>query len=89
MGTIGARKAMEILKNARQVIAMEMLAACQAVDLRGDNGLGKKTKRAYNKIREYIPFLKDDEIMYHSLHTVDDLFASDELYEYIFEEELK
>jgi histidine ammonia-lyase len=34
MGTIAARKAAEILENTRQVIAMELLTACQAVDLR-------------------------------------------------------
>lgn len=86
MGTIGARKAAEILLNTRKVIAMELLAGCQAMDLRGDNGLGNLTKRAYNKIREYIPFIEDDVIMYHAIHTVDDLLASDELYEHIFKE---
>jgi len=86
MGTIGARKATEIMKNARKVVAMEIFAGCQAIDLRGDNGLGKYTKRAYNKVREYIPFLIDDEIMYHSIHTMDDLLTSDELYDYIFKE---
>jgi len=34
MGTIAARKAAEILENVRQVIAMELLTAAQAVDLR-------------------------------------------------------
>jgi histidine ammonia-lyase len=34
MGTIAARKAAEILENTRQVIAMELLTAAQAVDLR-------------------------------------------------------
>ena len=87
MGTIGARKATEILKNTRQVIAMEIMAACQAIDLRGDNGLGIKTKRAYNKVREYVPFIENDEIMYHSIHTVKDLIESDELYDYIFKED--
>ncbi len=85
MGTIGARKAKEILRNARQVIAMELLAGCQAMDLRGDNGLGEKTKLAYTKIREYAQFIENDEIMYHSIHTVNDLIESDELYDYIFE----
>lgn len=89
MGTIGARKAYEILKNTRQVIAMELLAGCQAMDLRGDNGLGKLTKKAYTKIREYVQFVDNDQIMYPSIHTVNDLFASDELYDYIFEEETK
>lgn len=85
MGTIGARKAKEILKNTKQVIAMELLAGCQAMDLRGDNGLGELTKKAYTKIREYVAFIDEDQIMYPSIHTVNDLIESDELYEYIFE----
>ena len=87
MGTIASRKATEILINSSQVIAMEMFTACQAIDLRGNLELGKITKRAYNKIREYIPFIKTDEIMYHHLHTVNDLIESDELFDYIFKGE--
>jgi histidine ammonia-lyase len=34
MGTIGARKAREILKNLRLVLAIELLCACQGLDLR-------------------------------------------------------
>ncbi len=52
MGTIAARKAMEILDNARKVVSMEILAACQGIDLRGNRGLGKGTQIAYNVIRE-------------------------------------
>ena len=33
MGTIAARKARTILENAQRVLAIELLAACQAVDL--------------------------------------------------------
>ncbi len=35
MGTIAARKAKSILENTRKVLAMELLAACQGIDLRG------------------------------------------------------
>ncbi|MCK5388181.1 MAG: histidine ammonia-lyase [Candidatus Izimaplasma sp.] len=87
MGTIAARKAMSILKNTTQVIAMEIFTACQAIDLRGNQSLGKMTQRAYNKIREYIPFIKSDEIMYHHIHTANDLIESDELFTYIFKED--
>ena len=66
---------------------MEIMAACQAIDIRGDNGLGVKTKRAYNKVREYVSFIENDEIMYHSIHTMNDLLESDELYDYIFKED--
>lgn len=34
MGTIAARKAGEILNNARKVVSMEILSACQGIDLR-------------------------------------------------------
>ncbi len=87
MGTIGARKAGSILENARKVIAMEIFTACQAIDLNGNLKLGNKTIKAYNKIREYIPFINDDEIMYHHIHTCEDLVVSDELYDYIFKED--
>ncbi len=86
MGTIGARKAYSILDTARKVVAMEIFTACQAIDLRGNLHLGKKTLKAYNKVREYIPFITDDEIMYHHIHKMDDLMSSDELYNYIFKE---
>lgn len=87
MGTIGARKATSILDNSRKVIAMEIFTACQAIDLRGERKLGNKTQKAYNKVREYIPFIKNDEIMYKHIHIVDDLLRSEELFEAIFEEE--
>jgi len=88
MGTIAARKAGSILENTTQVIAMEIFTACQAIDLRGNQGLGKKTEKAYNKIREYIPFIKTDEIMYHHIHTANDLLKNNELFNYIFKEEI-
>jgi len=87
MGTIAARKALDILKNTRQVVAMEILTACQAIDLRGNAGLGKMTKKAYDKVREYVPFIKRDEIMYHHIHLVNSLLESGELFDHIFEEE--
>ncbi len=87
MGTIGARKANTILENARKVVAMEMFVACQAIDLNKNLHLGNKTMKAYNKIREYIPFITDDEIMYPHIHTMEDLISSDELYESIYLED--
>jgi histidine ammonia-lyase len=84
MGTIGARKATTILENTRKVIAMELFTAAQAIDLQEEKKLGKYTKKAYDKIREYVPFIEKDEIMYTHIHTMEDLIASDELFEAIF-----
>jgi len=86
MGTIAARKAMEILDNARKVVSMEILAACQGIDLRGNRGLGKGTQIAYNVIREKIPTLKEDKIMYKDLNTCEDIVKSNIIVNKIEEE---
>lgn len=76
MGTIAARKAREILDNSRRVLAMEILGACQAIDLRGNNGLGKGTKIAYKIIRESISALEEDRVMYPDLDKCNDIVKS-------------
>lgn len=62
MGTIAARKAGEILKNARRIVATEILAACQALDLKPENHeLGKGTKIAYDLFRQEVKLIEDDK----------------------------
>jgi len=64
MGTIAARKAGEILKNARKVIAMELMAACQGVDLKhAKDKLGVGTQIAYEEIRKMVTYYDKDRVM--------------------------
>ncbi|MBS4761296.1 histidine ammonia-lyase [Carnobacteriaceae bacterium zg-ZUI252] len=61
MGTTAARKAGEIVKNSRRIVATEILAACQALDLKGETtGLGKGTQAAYDLVRKSIQFIELD-----------------------------
>ncbi len=76
MGTIAARKSREILKNTRMVLGMEILAACQGIDLRGNKGLGLGTDIAYNIIREQIPKLIEDRVMYKDINICEDIIKS-------------
>lgn len=76
MGTIAIRKAMQILENANSVLAMECLAACQALDLRGIKGLGKGTEIAYNIIREKVDTIENDVIMYEEINKCRDILSS-------------
>jgi len=76
MGTIAARKAMEILKNARKVIAMELMAACQAIDLRGKDKLGKGTEVAYKTLRREVRELNEDRIMYLDINKSEDIIRT-------------
>ena len=62
MGTTAARKAAEILKNSRRIVATEIMAACQALDLKPENHeLGKGTKPAYDMIRSKVAFIEFDK----------------------------
>lgn len=51
MGTIAARKAREVVENARRVAAIEFMVAAQAVELRGTKILGIGTQAALEAVR--------------------------------------
>ncbi len=82
MGTIAARQAAEIIDNVASILAIELIAAAQAVDFRferQDCCLGRGTDAAYRVIREHVPFLEKDTIMYPYIEAVRTLITSGEL----------
>ncbi len=82
MGTIAARKARGILDNSITVVAMELLAACQAIDLRQDSKdkqLGRGTREAYKLVRAKVKELGEDRIMYPDINTVKELVSGGKL----------
>ena len=85
MGTIASRHARDILDNARKVLAMEILASAQAIDLRGKKKLGKGTEEAYKVIRERTPFVDKDRIMYKDINICEDLIKDNLLVEVVEE----
>lgn len=87
MGTIAARKAGEILKNARNVIAMELLAACQGVDLReSQDKLGKGTKKVYEEIRKVVSYYDKDRVMHIDINAMEELIKSNKIVEAVEKE---
>lgn len=79
MGTIAARKAKSIMENVRRVLAMEMICACQGIDLRGNKGLGKGTAPVYQTIRKLIPMLKEDRPLYEDINRCENLITRGEI----------
>ncbi|MDA8410369.1 MAG: histidine ammonia-lyase [Treponema sp.] len=82
MGTIAARKARSILGNLRSVVAIELLAACQAVELRAElmdidiaESLSPATKAAWRSVRSAVPGLGPDRVMYQDIQAVEDIVA--------------
>ena len=69
MGTIAARKAGEILENLRRVIGMELMCACQAIDLQnGGDKLGVGTRAAYEAVRRVCDRLEEDRPLYEDIN---------------------
>jgi len=79
MGTIAARKARDIFENARRVVAMELMCACQAIDLRGDKGMGKGTKVAYDTLRKLVPTLIEDRPLYEDINKCESILIDESL----------
>ncbi len=100
MGTIGARKSLEILKNVRRVLAMELMCAAQAVDLRREMiaedpeykddqryKLGRITQKAYSLIRTVVCRLTEDKELHEDINRCEALIISGKLNEIIQAEE--
>ena len=79
MGTIAARKAKEIMENTRKILSMEILAAVQAIDLKGKRSLGIGTNAAYKLVRNYIDFIDNDRIMYKEINICEELVKENKL----------
>lgn len=79
MGTIAARKARDIMENTRRVLAMEIMCACQAIDLRGNKGLGDGTAPVYKEVRKLVPMLKEDRPLYEDINKCESLIINNKL----------
>lgn len=62
MGTIGSRHAYQIIQNARNVLAIELLCALQAVEFRGVENMASATRAVFEKAREVAPSIIKDRI---------------------------
>ena len=82
MGTIAARQAREVTGNVETILALELMAAAQAIDFRRQKKalkLGKGTAPAYQAIRELVPFIEKDTVMYPYIEAVRQLVGSSAL----------
>lgn len=78
MASLAARRVAEMTSLGERIVAIELLVAAQAIDLRG-NRLGDGTRRAYELVRERVPFKREDEPIPASLEPLRDLVRSGSL----------
>jgi histidine ammonia-lyase len=80
MGCAAACKVWRILDNLERILALELLAAAQGVDFRRDKlgpaaRLGRGTGAAYDSVRQHVPFLENDAVMYPYIEAVRRMIA--------------
>lgn len=60
MGTIGARYARDIIGNMRNVLAIELIIALTAVEIKGVDKLSPKTREKFEQYRQLVDFIDKD-----------------------------
>ncbi len=86
MGATAAVHARRVATNVEGILALELFAAAQGVDFRREvlgpkARLGRGTRPAYALIREHVPFLDQDDVMYPHIEAVRKLVERGELRE--------
>jgi histidine ammonia-lyase len=79
MGTFAARKTAEIAKNLETILAIELLCACQALEMRAPLKPSKTTSALLAMVRTRIPFWDEDRLMYKDINMSKDLIHSERL----------
>ena len=78
MGMTTAIKTRQIIENANAVVAIELMAGAQAVDLRKPIKPGKGVQIAYDIVRKYVDHLKEDRPIYQDINRLTEVVKSGE-----------
>ena len=70
MGMTSARKLREIAANTQAILAVEILCAAQAIDLRAATNLGHGVSAAHEAVRKSVPHLDGDRLLSRDMEAV-------------------
>jgi histidine ammonia-lyase len=79
LAPLAARRLADMIELGERLVAIELVIACQAVDLRKAEPLGAGTRRAYELVRKAIPFMGEGDPLPADLDPVRELVRSGEL----------
>jgi len=86
MGCTAALKLRQIADNVEHILGIELMAAAQGIEFRkesvgADAQLGQGTQPAYRLIREHVPFIERDTVMYPYMEAVHHLVHTGQIVE--------
>lgn len=62
MGSIGGRKALQVIENVQKILAIELLTAAQAFEFRKPLKSGIFLEEVHNAVRKQVPFANKDRV---------------------------
>lgn len=72
MGANAATKALRVVRNVENILAIELMAACQALEFRGISKTSPFLQSIINDYRQTVPFVEKDVLMYELIdHSLD------------------
>ena len=77
MGTIGSRHAYQIIQNARNVLAIELFCAMQAVEFRGVEEMAPRTRKAFDHGRKVAPSITGDRVFSKDIESLSNCLKED------------
>ncbi|MHA1775809.1 MAG: histidine ammonia-lyase [Promethearchaeota archaeon] len=81
MGSISARKTLRMIANLEQILGIELVCACQAMDFRRPLQSSEKLESCHSYVRKYIPFIENDEILSPHMQKAAEIVRSKKLLE--------
>ena len=63
MGANAATKCLQVIENVERILAIELLTACQALDLRRPAVSAPILESLHRDFRKHVPFISNDRIL--------------------------
>jgi histidine ammonia-lyase len=79
MGALAARKCLPVVENVQRIVAIELMALCQAAEERGVGKLGTAARMIHRHVRELVPALAEDRALADDLARLQRDLADGEL----------
>lgn len=70
MGSISARKLNQVLDNLENILAIELLSACQAIEFRRPLQSSELLEFAHQYVRKYVSFAEEDRVFANDIQTI-------------------
>lgn len=79
MGSIGARKLLEVIENCERILGIELICAAQAVDYHRPLKMSATLEKLHKLVREHIPHFEKDDLFSEALESAYNLVRNREV----------